>query len=203
MEIASNSFDIIVLTDAHLDSSINDVEIFGREYCVYRSDRQQGGRFGGGVLIATKRCFKVSPREDLACESELLSIDINTANNRKIVMGVLYRPPNSNLKVLEDLQNSLGNIKTNDMILLGDFNLSEIDWTNNRLLKTSEHHVVQDNFLHQLVNKPTRDKNLLDLVLTTNIDLVNNVLVGEPFMDHNAITFTTNSAPYTSRISKK
>ena len=51
--------------------------------------------------------------------------------------------------------------------------------------------------------KQTRDKNLLDLVLTTNKDLVNNVMVGEPFSDHNAITFTINSAPYTSRISMK
>ena len=33
--------------------------------------------------------------------------------------------------------------------------------------------------------------------------MVNNLTVGEPFSDHNAITFTINSAPYTSRISKK
>lgn len=135
-------------------------------------------------------------------------MDIIIANNRKIVMGVFYRTPSSNLKVLQDLQNSLSDIKTNDMILLGDFNLSEINWANNRLLKTSEHHallidIVQDNFLHQLVNEPTRDKNILDLVLATNNDLVNNVAVGEPFSDHNAITFAKNSAPYTSRISKK
>lgn len=88
-------------------------------------------------------------------------------------MGVFYRAPNSNPKVLEDLQNSLSNIKTNDTILLADFYLSEINWTNNRLLKSSEHHalpidMVQDNFLHQLVNVPTRNKNLLDLALTTN-----------------------------------
>jgi len=38
--------------------------------------RQQGGRFGGGVLIATKGCIKASPREDVACESELLFIDV-------------------------------------------------------------------------------------------------------------------------------
>ena len=44
---------------------------------------------------------------------------------------------------------------------------------------------------------------LSHLVLTTNNDLVNNVMVGEPFSDHNAITFAINSAPYTSRISKK
>ena len=66
----------------------------------------KGGRFGGGVLIATTGCIKTSPRDDLACESELLFIDVSTTNNRKITMGVFYLPPNSNLKVLQDLQNS-------------------------------------------------------------------------------------------------
>lgn len=82
-EIASNSFDIIVLTETHLDNSITDAEIFGSEYCSYRKDRQQGGRFGGGVLIASKRWIKASLRGGLACESELLFIDISMANNKK------------------------------------------------------------------------------------------------------------------------
>ena len=143
---------------------------------------------GGGVLIATKGYIKASPREDLACESELLVIDVSPTNKRKITMGVFYRPPNSNLKVLQDLQNSLSNITT-DTILIGDFNLSEFDWANNRSLRCSEHHtlllnIIQDNFLHQLVEEPTRDQNILDLVLTTNVDLIDNVVVGEPFSDH-------------------
>lgn len=39
--------------------------------------------------------------------------------------------------------------------------------------------------------------------MTTNVDLINNVVIGEPFSDHNSITFTLNGAPYVSRISKK
>ena len=45
MEIVYNYFDVIVLTETRLDRSITDVEIIGREYCLYRKDRQQGGRF--------------------------------------------------------------------------------------------------------------------------------------------------------------
>ena len=131
----------------------------------------------------------------------------SSAKNRSERRGVFYRPSNSNLKVLQDLQNSLSNITT-DTILIGDFNLSEFDWANNRSLRCSEHHtllldIIQDNFLHQLVDEPTRDQNILDLVLTINVDLIDNVVVGEPFSNHNSITFTLNSAPYISRISKK
>ena len=44
---------------------------------------------------------------------------------------------------------------------------------------------------------------MLDLVLTTNIDLINNLEVGEPFSDHNSVIFTVNTCPYQQRISKK
>ena len=37
-----------------------------------------------------------------------------------------------------------------------------------------------------------RCNNILDLVLTTNSDLINNLEVGEPFSDHNSITFIVN-----------
>ena len=36
----------------------------------------------------------------------------------------------------------------------------------------------------------------------TNIDLINNLEVGEPFPDHNSITFTVNTCPYQQQISK-
>ena len=45
--------------------------------------------------------------------------------------------------------------------------------------------------------------NILDLVLTTNSDLINNLEVGEPFSDHNSITFIVNTRPYQQRISTK
>ena len=49
------------------------------------------------------------------------------------------------------------------------------------------YYIIQDNFLH-VVDEPTRDQNILDLVLTTNVDLLmDNVVVGEPFSDHNSM----------------
>lgn len=63
--------------------------------------------------------------------------------------------------------------------------------------------MIQDNFLYQLVDEPTREKNILDLVLTTNADLINNLKVGEPFSDHNLISFRVDTRPYQNRVSKK
>ena len=63
--------------------------------------------------------------------------------------------------------------------------------------------IVQDNFLIQLVDTPTRDRNILDLVLASSSDIAYNLLVKEPFSDHNFITFTLNGLPYTKRKSLK
>lgn len=161
------------------------------------------------TLDATRSSSIKASLRDLNCQSELLLVDLFIMDGTKITMGVYYRPPNSNLQPLEDLRDALDNISTTtNLILLGDFNLSEFDWVNNRPLTNSEHHtllqdIVHENFLSQIVNEPTRDQNILDLLLTTNVDLINNIEVGEPFSDHNMITFTINVTPYQSRVSKK
>ena len=59
------------------------------------------------------------------------------------------------------------------------------------------------NFLTQVVNLPTRDKNILDLILTMSVDYVQDVEVGDPFSDHNEITFKIDSNPYESRKSRR
>ncbi len=49
----------------------------------------------------------------------------------------------------------------------------------------------EDAFLTQIVNQPTRDNSILDLVLATNRDLISNCEVGEKLSgcDHHLIRF--------------
>ena len=56
---------------------------------------------------------------------------------RKITFGVFYQPPNSESEPLEDLQTALQEIGLrNDLIIVGDFNLSANDWQNTRALNS-------------------------------------------------------------------
>lgn len=208
LAIAALGYDIIVLTETHLDSSIPDGEIFPSNYSVFRRDRKLNGRHGGGVLIATREHIKAVPRDTTQNDSEFIFVDLLFSYNRKVTLGVFYRPPNNDPKPLEDLQAVLQEFSTNELILVGDFNLPEIDWLNNRFLRQSDIYtlmmdIVQDNFLTQLINEPTRDSNILDLVLTTSPDLVNHLVVGEPFSDHNSISFSLSGIPYVQRKSQK
>ena len=153
LELANSQADIVVLTETHLDCSISSEEVIGSDYTVYRKDRTGNGvRHGGGVLIAAKKGLITSIREHHDLPSELLFVDIITDSKKKLTIGTFYRPPNSDLKPLEDLRSCLSLITTTDLLVTGDFNLSEFDWSTNHPTKSSEHHyplsdIIQDNFL--------------------------------------------------------
>lgn len=84
-------------------------------------------------------------------------------------------------------------------ILTGDFNFPNIEWdnTNQRHLTISEKvffNFVNDMALNQLVKKPTRKENILDLILTDQKDIITSVEVNAPFSssDHNSVKFAIN-----------
>lgn len=133
--------------------------------------------------------MKGSAKEDVLCDSELIFMDLLFANNRKITLGAFYGPPNNDTKPLEELQQALDNLSTSELILVGDFNSPDVNWLNIRATNNSTNYellfdIIQDNFLSQLVGEPTRDQNILDLMLATSTDIVQDLIVGEPFSDH-------------------
>lgn len=69
MEVASKVYDVVVLVETHLNSSIADGEIFPANYLVLRRDRMCNGRRGGGVLIAVRDTFKSSLRDGMLSDS--------------------------------------------------------------------------------------------------------------------------------------
>ena len=54
LEIATYQYDLMVSTETHLDCSILDSGLFPSIYTVFRRDRSQNGRRGGGILIAVR-----------------------------------------------------------------------------------------------------------------------------------------------------
>lgn len=71
-------------------------------------------------------------------------------------------------------------------IILGDFNFPIFKWqdTSSSQLHASAREFYQfceSNMLTQLVNLPTHSFNILDLVLTNNTDLVQNIAILAPF----------------------
>ena len=112
-------------------------------------------------------------------------------------MGVYYKPPASPLHLLDKLKESLARIPpTVPTILCGDFNAASIDWEmctplSGGPVQSRLCDIVQDNSLHQLVQHGTMGNNILDLVLTTDLTLIDNTSVVDSLdgFDHNAVQF--------------
>ena len=96
MDIISKGYDIIAITETHLDISINSAKIFSSEYTVYRRDRD---RNGGGVLIAVKNIDETNV--------ELLMLRIHYSKNKSFVFAVFYRSPSSDAEYLEQFQTNI------------------------------------------------------------------------------------------------
>ena len=60
---------------------------------------------------------------------------------------------------------------------MGDFNYRELNWGNLETIDESHLFIecLRDNFLSQLVDQPTRSNNYLDLILSSDDNIVENV----------------------------
>ena len=68
-------------------------------------------------------------------------------------------------------------------MLLGDFNFSELDWRKPETLDDSHSFLtrINDNFLIQHVDEPTKGKNILEFVFMSEENMIENLSVGEHF----------------------
>ena len=208
--IAQHSPDIILGCESKLDDGIPTYSIFPDNYEVYRKDRNA---FGGGVFVAVKMDFASVVRPEFDCSAEVCWASIDFANNGTLYIGSCYRPPGAKSEVIDELQNSINNIihkhrKMPALLLAGDFNLPDIDW-DNIITSNPRTHAVHSHFLNfvngcslfQMSKEPTRPAsgNILDLILTTLPDIVNNTQTKPGISDHDLIMFDINMRPKVQR----
>lgn len=188
--------DIVAITETWLNENISDSEISFEGYTLIRRDRKDVVKQrGGGVLLYIRSSLNPVEMSNFsrALFPEIVFCNI-TCKGEKTLIGVCYRPPDSKQENDEALYSILGEFKNKTFILLGDFNYSELNWGDKNNLDNSHSFVdcLDNNFICQLVNKPTRGKNFLDLILSSDENLVKNLIVGEPFetSDHQVIRFS-------------
>ena len=153
---------------------------------------------GGGVALLIRDSVtaveKVDAMEGLSTES--LWVEVRSGKGSITLLGVFYRPPNSNRDVEEQIgKQILERCSNNRVVVMGDFNFPNIDWNIPRVrgLDGEEFvRCVQEGFLTQHVDKPTRGEAVLDLVLANEPGQVSDLSVGEHLgdSDHNSISFT-------------
>ena len=180
------SYDLIGIMETWWDSS-PDWSAPVEGYMLFRKDRV--GRRGGGVELYTKErleCMELYLRTgDKAIESLRVRIRRQTGTG-DAVLDVCYRPDQEE-EVDEAFFRQLEKASQSQALaLMRDFNHPSIYWKDNtagckqsrRLLESME-----DYFLMRVINEPTRENALLDLLLTNKEEPVDGVKAeGSPWL---------------------
>ena len=122
--------------------------------------------------------------------SEQLWIRLNLEGSDTLYAGCIYRSPSGDpYQSVSDLIHLLERVcalNPSHLLIVGDFNLPQIDWKNNICRAPEQHYAsrffsaVQDLFLFQHVTEPTRFRHgvspsLLDLVLTNEEGMIDSI----------------------------
>lgn len=188
-------YDIVAVTETWFNFKTRDLvgefdiagyQLFSKERC---------GKMGGGVALYVKDSTIAVTTIEVNLPREIDGLCVKIRMHRtSYIVSCIYRPPNITEQVDLQLYESLGStISGKQAIILGDFNCANVDYENMTGNAEGERLInfLEDNFLNQTVKCPTRGANILDLVITTDESLVNNIQVLEPLADsdHNMVEF--------------
>jgi hypothetical protein len=186
---------IIAITETWLDSGFPSHLLNHNDmYLIFRHDRNFGK--GGGVLLMVHKSLNpiISPSLDHP-DIEGIWCDLHLYNTL-IRIGVVYRPPRFDPIYLQTLINvtNLAISVPHPTLIIGDFNFPHIDWVNNVTTCSLENtflHFCTANALTQCVESPTRNKHILDLILTNDPTLICGVdtTLNPVSSDHLAVSF--------------
>ena len=173
-------------------------EILPSAYTVFRNDRSSRG---GGVMLAIHNSIScqllVSPKD-----IEIICVKLTLWH--PIICCVIYIPPNSSssyhetiLSFLTDVYYDSSNNGAVHLLLLGDFNFTDIEWSTlsgQSQISQQFCDLIFDIGLDQLISLPTHIKgNTLDLLLTNTEDNIDSIKVhSDPLLfppDHYSINF--------------
>ena len=166
------NFDIVALTETHLNPVTEKYSPLKNYRSFFNSRRSNTW---GGVAVFYKphlTCERINDL-DLNTEGVLESLFIEiSSKGEKTILGVVYRPPNSNTTdFLNKLNEIVFKFKDKKLHLVGDFNLD--------LLKSEQHSLTNDFLtdinsmgLQPTISLPTRiaptSATLIDNILTTD-----------------------------------
>ena len=165
----------------------------------------------GMILYIHKKLGAKDVSMDTIFEENIF-VKINLNNQDKLLVGLLYRSPSDSLMVSENnsnllnLINEASNKNFSHILIMGDINYPDIDWeswdTKNDKVESAEYkfiQCIQDNFLYQHVNKPTRWRgsdtpHILDLIFTNEENMISDLEYLSPLgkSDHCVLQFQFN-----------
>lgn len=180
--VEARKLDVIGITESWGDDGVSDSEFSIPGFSMFRVDRESGHR-GGGVLLYVRSEMNAVETNIKSKFTDQVWCKVSIVNGEEILIGVCYRSPNivlsgkDNENLLCDL---IDEVQGKPLLLMGDFNYPDIDWsTACGQSPASQNFVdrIEDGFLTQHVREATRKGSILDLVITSEPEMIDAVSV--------------------------
>ena len=187
----------IGITESWAHNDITDAELGLEGYVMFRKDRI--GKKGGVLLYIKENipAYEVQLSEEADC-NEAIWCKLVTGHTT-VTIGVVYRCPNITKQNNEKIHNAISEVSKGECIIMGDFNHGNIKWDTQQSTGVEDQKLLclvglQDNFSTQHVLEPTRAARVLDIVLSSQKEFVDNVVIQESLgsSDHNQLHFNIN-----------
>ena len=196
--------DVVIGTESWLHENIVTGEIFPSNYQVFRKDRNTGDTHGGVFIAVGENLIAQEEPELDQQDCELKWVSIHVKGITPLYIGAFYRSQKTDSEYMLKLEEAIQKIPKNASIwLLGDFNMPDIDWNTNCFRPGGRYpgpsktmiDIALDHNLHQVVDKPTRDLNILDLCFTNCPSYVNSIAVKDGISDHDVVVLNASVRP--------
>ena len=198
---------IIALVETHLKPQILDAEIKMKGYSCFRQDRALDIKKGGVCIYMIHELARTT---EVISSGSIGNLEWITVLNYEfnLVLTSVYRPPvcelSSFIDFLARIEQDVSNFGSPEptILVFGDFNFPIIDWSTKEIRSDGRPDRTQAvrliefmdrQLLEQLVITPTRENNILDLVLTNNDEVVNDIRVEyTKISDHRLVVMNSN-----------
>jgi hypothetical protein len=197
--------DVINITETWLNSSVSNAMLDPlREFTIFRLDRPTKTGGGGVCVFIRKDITAIEiPLLTYSPTIECVCIDLLSNTCEKFRIFTFYRPGGSSSDdrlVMNNIVHCINDVCRFDMtcLIVGDLNCNKIDWSKNCVLRDPLQKLffdtVSDLGFQQFVIDPTRNDNIIDIVLCNDSLLVLDLYVASPFStsDHCMISFMLN-----------
>lgn len=198
--------DVICITETapkHCNTamSTSELQIEGYDICVNENPKRGVAIFTACHLTATPYEYETTDKCEEHCWTTL-----TLKGNDRMLIGCIYRSPNSNVTNNKALERMLPDIchkrEFSHILICGDFNFPDINWTNATVISSTESiganflECARDCFLWQHVMQPTHRRggqtaNTLDLIFTNEPDMIDDIQHNAPLgkSHHDMLTF--------------
>ncbi len=183
LAIEAQLYDILIFTETWLSPSTSDDDLHIINFSPpFRCDRQD--RQGGGVAIYVREGLHATCRPDLAVNGlEALWVELH-ANQRKFIIGGIYRPPDSNNNQFLLMEESIDRVfdqVCDNVLVAGDFNINVLNSDSNKISR-----LITSYNAEQLITSPTHytehSNSLIDLIFVKDTHHVITSFVADPFI---------------------